>query len=307
MATQTRASLWQVVFLASLATTLSVFFLFLGGPVLRVLYNMAGWKRYALSALLFCLPLFLVGMEPLGFFSLGLWLMVGTYGVLEARGKSGFWWAGLAVVIGVLVATVGPLTYYDMKKVEAFGELKESIGAFSRSWNGKSASGLTEEDLKVMSELTIQVLPAMISVLMMGVLGVGLIFADRFSLLMGFRYERVASEMKLLEFRVPDVLVWITMFSFLLSMLKIGNETAQIVYLNAFVFCMGAYFFQGLAVLEAGFDAFRLGFFVRFLIYVFVVAQLFFLLSILGFADFWLDLRKRFPGYKDRFLKGSEE
>lgn len=307
MAVQARASLRQVVFLASLATALSVFFIFLGGPVLRVLYNMAGWKRYLLTAVLFCLPLFFLGMEPLGFFSLGLWLVVGAYGMFEARGKSGFWWAFAAVALGVFVATVGPLVYFDMRKVEAFGELRESIGAFSKSWNGNSANGLTEEDLKMMSELTIQVLPALIAVLMMGVLGVALIFADRFSLLMGLRYERVASEMKLLEFRAPDVMVWLTMFSFLLSMLKVGNGTAQAVFLNVFVFCMGAYFFQGLAVMEAGFNAFRLNFFVRFLIYVFIVAQLFFLLSILGFADFWLDLRKRFVGYKEKFSKSSEE
>ena len=56
---------------------------------------------------------------------------------------------------------------------------------------------------------------------------------------------------------------------------------------------MGLYFFQGLAVLEVAFRIFRTGAFWRFVIYFFIVGQLFLLLSAVGLIDYWVDFRSR--------------
>jgi uncharacterized protein YybS (DUF2232 family) len=61
---------------------------------------------------------------------------------------------------------------------------------------------------------------------------------------------------------------------------------------------MVIYLFQGLAVLEVSFLAFRIGTFWKVLIYVLVVGQLFFLLSAVGVIDYWVDFRQRLTKWK---------
>ena len=129
-------------------------------------------------------------------------------------------------------------------------------------------------------------------------LAFALMFGRRTAVLMGLRFERVAGEMRLLEFRVPDFLIWIAMFSFLLSFISVKPAWISTVSTNVFSVTMGFYFFQGLAVLEAAFLAFKVGNVTRFLTYLLVVGQLLFLLSVVGVIDYWVDFRRRIKRWR---------
>jgi hypothetical protein len=88
--------------------------------------------------------------------------------------------------------------------------------------------------------------------------------------------------------------IWIGMFSFLFSFIYLKNETLSVVSNNIFYSMAGLYFFHGLAVLEVLLIVFRAGFFTRLLAYILLVGQLFFILSIVGYLDYWIDFRSRF-------------
>lgn len=306
MNSSNRASFRQTIFLGLLATVLSVFFVFLGGPVLRVLFSTCGAIKYSLLGLAFSIPFFAVGMAPLGFFSLGLWTAIGFFSGAEARGKTGFWWASLAVGLGVVVSVLGPLAHFQLTGIEIVNVLGDSVHEVTRRWAQQTSSQMTAEEVKELSNLSVKLLPGFVAILMMGSLGVAVIFAEKFAQLTGIRYERVAGQMKISGFRVPDLVIWILLAGLLLSFVKLGSPEAKVLGINLTILCLGAYFFQGLAVLEAGFEAFNVYPIVRLLLYVFVVAQLFFLLSILGLIDFWLDFRKKWQVYK-RLSHSSEE
>src|SRR6185312_2927686 len=149
------------------------------------------------------------------------------------------------------------------------------------------------KDFGVTAEGIVGQLPSMLIVVHVMSLAFALMLDRRMAQLFGLQYEKIASAIKLLDFKVPDPFIWLTMFSFLFSFVKVGPEWTSVVSLNVFNVMMGIYLFQGLAVLEVSFLAFRIGSFVRLLIYVLVVGQLFFLLSVVGVIDYWVDFRRR--------------
>lgn len=301
-----RESLRHSAILGAAATALLVFFVFMAGPVLKALYSLVGRRFYVLSAVVFVAPFFALQLLPLGVFSLGVWVTIGVYGWLEESGRASFWWAGLAVLAGMLAAVAGPALYIWAASVDISTLTNEVVNQVSKMWSSQSATSLTEEEKRTLGELSLRLLPGFIGLLLMGTLGVALIFVEKFCSLFGLRYERIAGEMRLLEFRVPDLMVWITIAGLVLSVFKVGSLDLQAFAINVLILCFGAYFFQGLAVVEYAFESYQVNHFIRLLIYVFVIAQLFFLLSIVGLADFWIDVRKRL-GFQKTLSQRKEE
>lgn len=285
----------KLISLTALAAVLSVIFTFLGSPLLRVLHNVSA-TLYWVSGLLFSAVLLAAGLGPVAFMILGIWASVGAYGELERRGRAGFGSAAGATLLGTAIAVLGPLALFRALGQDLNAALKESLsGMLSRvpttqeptSW----LAGMTID-----ADFLISQMPSMMAILILSSLAFALILDRRIAFMTGLRFERVASHLRLLEFRMPDWMIWIAMFSFLFSFLKVGIPLVPVVALNVFNVLLAAYFFQGLAVLESAFTTFRIGFLLRAVIYIFVVAQLFFLLSLVGLVDFWVDFRKRLRG-----------
>lgn len=139
----------------------------------------------------------------------------------------------------------------------------------------------------------VQQMPSLVIVTMMISMGFALMLDQKVGRLFGLKAEKVAGRMRLLEFKVPDYFVWVAMLAFLLSFAKIEPSWIKVVALNVLNVVGGLYFFQGLAILEVAFLVFRSGFLTKFLVYFFIVGQLFFVLSAVGFGDYWLNLRER--------------
>lgn len=290
------ASRLKLISMALLASVLSVVFSFLGAPLLRVLQNVGGSRFYWSSGVSIALALTLVGLGPVAFLIFAIWVSVGLYGELEVRGRVGFGPAALATLTGTAVATVGPLALFKALGYDLAEALRASLDGLLKQVPSTQEPSSWLAGVKIDADFLVGQMPSMMAILVMSSLAFALILDRRVALMTGLRFQRVASHLRLLEFRLPDGMIWIAMFSFLLSFLKVGIPSVSITALNVFNVLVAAYFFQGLAVLESVFLKYRVGFFLRTVLYVFVVGQLFFLLSLVGLIDYWVDFRRRLQG-----------
>jgi hypothetical protein len=94
-------------------------------------------------------------------------------------------------------------------------------------------------------------------------------------------------------FRVPDLMIWLTILAIAGAFIKLDQPTLETVSINILNFLFVLYFFQGLAVFAHAFRIFKVGSIWRTLWYVILVVQLFLMVSLLGFIDYWLDFRER--------------
>ena len=97
----------------------------------------------------------------------------------------------------------------------------------------------------------------------------------------------------LASFRVPDAFIWITTASIFGAFYRHGNEMIETISINAINVLAVIFFFQGLAIASHLFRAYKISAFWQGLWYFVLVLQLFFLVSLVGFADYWLDFRER--------------
>lgn len=97
----------------------------------------------------------------------------------------------------------------------------------------------------------------------------------------------------LLTFELPNLCIWLTILGIALVGLNLPGEYYKLVGLNLLNVMIVLYFFQGLAITISFFRAFRVGPFWQFAWLVLLVLQLFVLVSLIGFVDYWLDFRKR--------------
>lgn len=278
------------------ATLMTILVAILGAPLLRVLRNVFGPLKYWLAGVVMTALLLAAGPATLtlGFLLLSFWVTIGVYQEFEEQGHGNFWTACLSVGLGSLVILLGPYIWAQALGLNLIENLKVSVEEVAKQLlQGKSLSefGLTAEGI-------IGQIPSMVIGIEIAALAFALMLDRKFAVLMGLRYERIASQMRLLEFRLPDFMIWLAMVSFLLSFIKVVEPWVSTVALNVFNVMMSLYFFQGLAVLEMSFLVFRVGAILRLLIYLLVVGQLFFLLSPIGLIDYWVDFRQRLKRWK---------
>jgi hypothetical protein len=77
------------------------------------------------------------------------------------------------------------------------------------------------------------------------------------------------------------------------AFLKHGKEPLEIASVNALNVLIVLYFFQGLAVISNVFRSFKVAPFWQAIWYTLFVLQLFLMVSLLGFVDYWLEFRVR--------------
>lgn len=310
--TEQKPSRKKFFLLSIVAALLTFAFVIFGAPLLRVLRNQYGAKLFWSTGLIFALLLGMVpGLVPMAYLFGSTWLVVGLYSELEERGWANFWSALSVVILGTVIVVLGPILWAKSLGVDLSAVLSESIDQLLAKIQGAntatSEQGLVS-GMKVDANLVISQVPSVMFILHLTSLAFALMFDRKTATLFGIRFERIASQIRLLEFRVPDFFIWIMMFSFLLTFMKVGNEAVTMVAMNLFNSFVGIYFFQGLAVLEVLLLILRAGTFTRIIVYFVIVGQLFFLLSIVGVVDFWADFRKRFrkKGIKENNQNNGE-
>lgn len=286
--------------LTLLSAAITLLFSFLGAPLLRVIRSAGGKTWFWTSGTILTLTFLGFGLNFVAALLFGIWASIGVYAEFEDRGRAGFSAAFWSVFLGTAASLLIIQGYSLFAGISWHDNLKLSfsslLNAMQEQSTQKEASLSWLREIQSQSDDIIGQVPSILAVVILSSLAFALILDRRTAEMTGLRFERAASGIRLLEFKLPDGFIWVALLSFLFSFLKIGIPWVSLFALNLFNVMIAAYFFQGLAVIETAFLVFRLGVWVRAFIYIFIIGQLFFLVSLVGIIDFWANFRGRLRG-----------
>lgn len=280
------------VVLTLMSVMLSAFTVVLGAMPLRVLF-----KNYRRSAVWFICGLILAavwmaGAKPAAISLATVVILVGVFTELE-RARLNLFFNG---VISVFLAGFAAfeLTHIWMKQNGWLlsEKIKNQIDILVQQAQQLHPSKVQFD----VDSLYVQIPSAVVGLLIV-TLAIAIIFEKRLSGITPRPRERL-SKQALSRFKLPDFMIWVAMFSFLLSFVDLQNQVLANWSVNIFNVSVVLYFLQGLAVLETLFRVFEVGPFMKWIVYTILVTQLFFAVSALGFIDFWMDFRNRFSKTK---------
>lgn len=281
------ASVQKFITISSLSILLSMLTVVFGAPLLRVLRKAFGPLPFWVLGLLVTGSAWLLNAQPLALFLGSVWMTLGAYMEMEQRGI-GWWISGLlSLAVGSLASGLGILVAFKKNGINTYAEVLKLVETFTQRVTEMNPA------VKLDPEVLAQQIPSAVVIVLLLALGVGFIFERRVFSWLNLPRERTASQLKLLEYRVPDYVIWVAMIAFLLTMVSFGGKAIAILAVNIVNVAIVLYFFQGLAVLEVFLNSMRAGVFTRFLMYIILVGQLLLVLSIIGLIDYWVDFRGR--------------
>jgi uncharacterized protein YybS (DUF2232 family) len=105
-------------------------------------------------------------------------------------------------------------------------------------------------------------------------------------------------------FRAPDACVWMMIVAILGAFLKHDFSEIKVVSTNLLNVLVVVYFFQGLAIVSYVFEALKVSPLWRGIWYLLILVQLFLMVSLVGFVDFWLEFRERLSRKSTQENKG---
>lgn len=279
----------KVLVLALISALASVLFSFMGAPFLRTLAVSAKSRVFWLTGILLTGLMFVAGMQNYKILETAvyvgaIWMTLGSYSELEKRGTS---WkvAGLtSLVSGLLVALAG--YFLVLKNLHTADVLVEIVAPLHEAIVAAFPS------LEIEAGALVKYLPGILVASLAGSLGMGFVFEAKISRLFNLKRERVASSLRWLEFRLPDVMIWLTLFSLLFAVENFGLKLLQTIGINVLILSLVVFFFQGLTVIEFMLRFYRLGPFTRAMTYLLIVLQLAPFVVLTGLIDYWADFRK---------------
>lgn len=281
------ATAQKFITISSLSILLSMMTVVLGAPLLRVLRKAYGPLAFWILGLLVTGAAWLLNAQPLALFLGSVWMTLGAYMEMEQRGL-GWWISGLlSVAAGSLATGLGLFGAFKKNGINTYAEVQGLAEKFAQQVQTMNPT------VKLDPAILVQQVPSAVVIVLIVTLGVGLIFERRVFSWLNLPREKIASQLKLLEYRVPDYVIWVAMTAFLLTMVSFGGKATAILAVNIVNVCIVLYFFQGLAVLEVFLNSIRAGVFTRVLTYIILVGQMLLILSVVGLIDYWVDFRGR--------------
>ncbi len=242
-------------------------------------------KIFWFAGILLTTALLIAGLTLTSVYIGAIWMTLGTYQELEKRGVT---WkiSGLAsLAMGFLFAAV---TYEVMSKFfNGQALMAELLQPLLDTMNKAFPDSPTE-----LSVLTSYVPGIFIATLFVA-LAMGFMLEVRVSQLFQIRHSKVASGLKWLEFRLPDIFIWVSLFAGLFSLVNVNQPILQKISINVVIVSAVAFFFQGISVLEFLSRAFRFGPISKAIMYTLVILQLAPAVVLVGLIDYWVDFRKR--------------
>ncbi len=190
----------------------------------------------------------------------------------------------VSLVLGSLVSVTGALLLSLKLGLHSLVEVKEAAHEFLNSVQSMNPES------KIDATALIQLAPSNALVLLIFALTFGVIFERKAFRWFQFFREKTVTEVRFLGFRNPDILVWISLSSYLVTLMVDKENLFSIVSENIFRVCLALYFLQGLAIVEVFFVSLRVSLVMRILGYLLLVGPI---ISILGFIDYWIDFRRR--------------
>jgi hypothetical protein len=272
----------------SISVLLSLLTVVFGAPLMRVLRITYGALTYWLLGVAVAAFFWFIEAPALALFVGSIWMTLGVYIELERKGLRWTASALIGIVSGLLFFATAAVINLEKAGVHNLAAAKALVEQFI---NEKIVT--MNPGLQLDAGLLVQLIPSAIVTILVVALGVGLMFEKRVFSWLDLPRERVASQLKLLEFRLPDFVIWVAMGAFLLTMENFNVKALEILGLNIVNVCTVLYFFQGLAIIEVSLRSFRAGALLRAVTYLLLVGQLFPAVCAIGLIDYWVDFRKR--------------
>lgn len=269
--------------LAAVSAAMSIIFSVMSAPFIRVLATTKS-KIFWLVGLVFVTSLFFLKMNLVAIYVGAVWMTLGLYSELEKKGitwkKSG----ALSVLAGVLF---GVIAFLSITKWSVDHQLyKEVIDPLMVSLK----QVLPDENFE--TKAVMMFMPGLLASALISSLAVSLVFEAQIFKAFHIKRERLASGLKWLEFRLPDMFIWLSLFAFLFSVVETPFKILQVIAINIAVISIVSFFFQGISVFEFVTRIFRLGRITKVLLYLLIITWALPVVTILGFADYWVDFRR---------------
>jgi hypothetical protein len=281
------ASPQKFITISSLSILLSLLTVFAGGPFLRVLRKTYGPMTYWFLGLLVTGVMWLLNLQPHAILLGSVWMTLGAYNEME-HGGFGWWISGiLSVFLGTVFTGLGIYGAFRMSGINTYAEIQKLTEEFITQVQNMNPA------IKFDPEAILQLVPSVIVSMLIATLALGLIFERRVFSWLNLPREKIASQLKLLEYRVPEAYIWVAMTAFLLTMVSFGGKAIAILAMNIVNVSFVLYFFQGVAVIEVFLNSMKASTFTRVLTHVILVGNLLPLVSIVGLIDYWIDFRGR--------------
>lgn len=278
-----QASNKKYFLLAAVSAAMSIIFSVMSAPFIRVLAATKS-KIFWLVGVVFVSSLFFAKMNLVAIYVGAIWMTLGLYSELEKKGitwkKSG----ALSVLAGVLF---GAISFLSITKWSIDHELvKQVIDPLMVSLK----QVLPEENFE--SKAVMMFMPGLLASALVSALAVSLVFEAQIFKAFQIKRERLASGLKWLEFRLPDLFIWLSLFSFLFSVVETPFKILQVIAINFAVVSTVSFFFQGISVFEFATRIFRFGRVTKLLLYLLIITWTLPVITVLGFADYWVDFRR---------------
>jgi uncharacterized protein YybS (DUF2232 family) len=178
------------------------------------------------------------------------------------------------------------ISEYVRKNLELTLSLYESMGVSQENIHMIASS------LDTLQFVMVRILPSLIAVAVLVVTWTSILLARPLFKKGGLLFPDFGS---LKYWKAPEPLVWVAIASGLLLLLP--DRNFKIWGMNACLFLMTIYFFQGIAIVSYFFNKKQIPFLLRFFLYSLIALQQIFLLIVIGigFFDVWLNFRKIKP------------
>lgn len=273
--------------LAGLGFIGTVLTVLMGAPFLRVLHKSYKSIWYWAAGTVGVLVFVAAKSAAVAGLIAAVWILVGVYGEMEKRGSGWKKAALVSLIVSTVTILAGFLIGFTAFGITSWDRyvlfISEMLENFQKLY----------PTLKVDANIAAQQSPSVIISLMVLSLANALIFERVIARFFKITVDKVASELKLLEFRLPDAFIWIFLLGFLFSMVSFGLPWLSAAGLNIVNVGVILFFFQGLAALEVFFVVMKTPIFFRALIYIIMVGYPGVLLSAAGLIDYWVDFRAR--------------
>ncbi len=272
--------------LAALMTATTFVFGALPMRVVRTVYGrLFYWSGFTVVAI----ALAMVGNPLYAMLLLALVVLVGVFAEVEEHGISVFM-SGLAGVLSAVGATalIGGL-WLQRSKLHLIEEVRNQVTSVLGQMAKMNPNTVASVDM------VMQQLPSVLVISLICALAISLIAEAQMLRLLGAQQAQQAAVARgrLTLFRVPDALVWVAIVAIFGAFFKHGNFLVETVCVNVLNVLVLVFFCQGLAIVAHMFRTYKVGTFWQNLWYIVLVLQLFLIVSLVGFADFWLEFRER--------------
>lgn len=279
----------KIWFLAVFTALTAVVFSFMGAPFLRALFAKSKPVFYwglgaVLAGILFSVQL------TLGAIYVGaVWMTLGLYSELETRGVSWKKATTLSAVIGLIFG--GVLFFISARGGNADLLMQQLTEPLMQTLKNVAPQA------ELSTALILSYMPGIFLSLLMGAIAMGLAFESRVFELFSLRREKTASALRWLEFKLPDLFIWISLFSFLFSLWSFGEglnlKGLKLVSINIAIVSLTCFFIQGVVVFEFLSRYYRWGQFTKLAMYMLMLLWLGPAVILVGLSDYWLDYRGR--------------